>query len=672
MTRFFFLNCRDEVYKIDLWGLWGGGDVVTSIMPNWNQLPLELLVKIFEFAVKGNEKLWERLKQYLIISKPWSLASRRVVYEKVYLHESNFEGFIEYMLRSPNGQLVKQLKWKNSEKADELEYKLSRILKACPNLIDLGYNTTQRSPFYAKLLSEHYTSKNGLKLIKIPVSSDIYKVEESEDSLRAYGYAVLAFNKTLQCLRINDYPPVEDKYDLDETANSLGGFEKLQSIEFHFEVHDNLFKIAAKIQNCPTIKYLKIYTSELGYNLQESNMVVEPFNTQPIPNIIGLSIGNYMNICTNFLNYVMYSFPSLKTLHVNERDVGAVGPGGIYMTATLILETLGYQVTTELWIQFFTYINTLESCAVSNMFIQDHREVFANFPNLCDHLEINFRTELLQGVIKPYIGVFNNCSADYNLTAKNADPKKTRRTVLTLHPSMEGVDSHLESTIDIFGSTLKALHIDIGSIADTQRSANMLYYASERCPVLNTLWISSGWFYGFDPESFTPMQSLKCIQFRNCYFQGDFLYELSSRLSTVVEFFLFIDCDLANFSKGTFVMIDMPFVTFGHLLWKDGHAGATKPVFIKITKTQAKTFYYKIDINLEITISSSENFDSSRYNDEVLSLHIRCFDIDILILVADETGFAFDMTHPFQLFDEYEYMDRYPEFQYLIAYAESD
>ncbi|KAG2210505.1 hypothetical protein INT47_002447 [Mucor saturninus] len=494
-------------------------------MANWNELPLEVLIKIFDFTVTPYWLSGETLKEYLVISKHWSLASRSSVYANVRLKMDHIDAFLKCMLKSNNSAFVKTIYWKYILNKDTLEANLGRLLAACPNIVDLGLGWTQpNESIFSKLLLLHFTSKNGLKLRSIPI-----RFEETENAVRTYGYLACALRKTLEHIKVYDWPKVEGEYVMNETANALVEFENLKSIRFHFKDHVKIFQVGSKIQNCPTIEQLNIYPNTPTFNMQArtTTMPMESFNVQPLPNIKVLCILDAKVFAdSRLLEYVIHSFPKLRCLMVAENNPSPGRETAIPVDAMPYLQQRGQQVSVELWIKFFNYLNAMDSYSVSTMFIKDYLDVIAHFPTFCECLEIIYgRDEVVP--IEPYISVFNSWADTQIIKDMHSEDISSRRTLIYLPPYQNRARVDFESIVGIFESTIKALHIEMEDNFGYDLQRRILCYALEQCPVLNTLWITNGKLSDFDSSPFVVNKSLGCLRFKECLIEDDYLYELS-------------------------------------------------------------------------------------------------------------------------------------------------
>ncbi|KAI7869258.1 uncharacterized protein EV154DRAFT_129444 [Mucor mucedo] len=617
-------------------------------MANWNELPLEVLIKIFAFAVTPYWFSGKTLKEYLLISKHWSLASRSSAYANVRLKMDHIDAFLKCMLKSSNGAFVKTIYWTCIINKDTLEANLGRLLAACPNVIDLGLGWTQpNESIFSKLLLLHFTSKNGLKLRFIPI-----RFEETENAVRTYGYLACALKKTLEHIKVYDWPKVEGEYVINESADSLDKFKNLRIIEFHFKDHDKIFQVGSKIQNCPTIEQLRIYPNTQTFNMQArtTTMLMESFNVQPLPNIKDLCILDAkVPVDSRLLEYVMHLFPKLQRLMVAENTSSPGGEMAIPVDVMPYLQQRGQQVSVELWIKFFNYLNAMESYSVSTMFIKDYLDVFAHFPTFCECLEIIYgRDEVVP--IEPYISVFNNWGDTQIIKDMHSEDIFSRRTLIYLPPYENRASVDFESIVGILESTIKALHIEMEDSFGYDLQRRILCYALEHCSVLNTLWITNGKLSDFDSSPFVVNKSLGCLRFKECMIQDEYLYELSGRLPKKIEALVFMDCTLGEEPRGSFVMIDMPYVSLGCLAWKEhGPPRREEIVFIKITKDQGISSYYKIPLSRKMTVSSSVHFNESKDNDRIFTIHIRCFDIESLLVQRMGCDFGFYLTDPIEV-----------------------
>lgn len=130
-------------------------------MANWNELPLEVLIKIFDITTYQYMAPTDNFVELLLISKHWSLASRSIVYANVILKMDHIDAFVECMLKPGNGQFVKSIHWIGLVDKDIIEANLGQLLEACPNVTNLGIRIRPNESILSKLLSEHFTSKKG-------------------------------------------------------------------------------------------------------------------------------------------------------------------------------------------------------------------------------------------------------------------------------------------------------------------------------------------------------------------------------------------------------------------------------------------------------------------------------------------------------------------------------
>ncbi|KAI7869260.1 uncharacterized protein EV154DRAFT_581810 [Mucor mucedo] len=614
-------------------------------MPNWNELPLEVLIKIFDITVDSYSMKAERLEEYLLISRRWSIASQSAVYKNVRLRMDHFDAFVESMISSNNGRFVKTFTWMDTPDYDILEANLDRLLEACPNVTDLGIGKREivNGSIFTKLLLVHCASRNGLALKKIPGLCD-----RTDNGVRAYRKLAYELRKTLQYLQVYDWPMVIGEGAMDETANTLAEYGNLHTINFNFKDHDNICQVGAMIQNCPKIRHLRISPDEVTSNMQAgTTMPIEPSTIHPLPNIHKLCIVNAnVAIGRRFLEYVMRAFPKLRDLIVAISHPWPECEMIIPVDAIPYLQQRGQQVSVELWIKFFNYLNLPMRCSVSSMFIKDYLDVFAHFPTFCDSLEIIYGLD--QGVpIEPYISVFNYSDGPQILKESNAEYYHSRRTVFYLAPNVDRANVDFKAIVKIFEMDLRALHIQMDDTFGYMLQKEMLCYALENCPELNTLWITRGHFDDVDSDPFMPYNYLDCLRFKDCIFRNDFLCKLSSRLSYTIDILVFNDCFLMEEWPSSFVTIDMPYTSFGCLVWKDSVTeNHGEIVFLKITKNKGICSYYKVSPEHDMTVSSSVDFDEAKENDTVFNMHIRCFDIKEIMMSTLSSDFVLHFTDP--------------------------
>lgn len=264
--------------------------------------------------------------------------------------------------------------------------------------------------------------------------------------------------------------------------------------------------------------------------------------------------------------------------------------------------------------------------------------------------------------IAPYISVFNNSDESYYIKDREIEYTCSRRTLVYLPPDVNRTSVNFKALVGIFENTLKALRIGMDTFTRDGQQQEMLCYALEHCPVLNTLWISQGMFSHFGSNTFMKNESLEYLRFTNCVFRNDFLCELSGRLCNKIEILVFIDCILDQDWDESFVTIDMPYTMLGYLVWKNHSIGRDeKIVFLKITKNHGMCSYYKVSPGPEMTVSSSVDFYAAKDNDTIFNMHIRCFDIKALMMNKMNSNFILDFTDPVKVGPTGVYSDEHTE-----------
>ncbi|KAI7894951.1 uncharacterized protein EV154DRAFT_496527 [Mucor mucedo] len=618
-------------------------------MSNWNQIPTEVLVKILELADHYSREQFKL--GCMLVNKHWSMVSRKVFYKRVELFSrKQFDNFMESLRNSSNGPSVREISVYSNLPA-HLEFILSMILDACPNLVSLTCPGQElSSSFFGKLLSEICT-RNGLKLRNIPVFE-----AANEESIRVYGYVAYALRSTLEEIVFCDWPLENPAFDRDETVIRLEEFTKVRHIELWLHKHGNIFYILDRIHKCPSLSTIEIKDADDDSAFDPNNAlnIAQPFNLQPLPNISQLKLDENIVITDRLLQYMMHLFPNLSQLQFTPLIDDDYYDIPEYTDTLMRFQMYGLEISSELWIQFLKYIIPIKSGRVCVLFIKNYAEVFAKFPTLFQYLEIHYLIRLMEEVrTGPYFNLFyTDMTEPHEIHDRKHDGSLSHR--LALYCDLFETDElpH-ESLLSIYGPTLKALNITMNaareygtpeSHAYKMADGNMFNQILELCPVLNTLSVKKGEFNHLDPTLAKSTQNLEYIHFHNSGFSEAFLCELSTLLPQRVEFMIFMTCvNLpAPTSLNYFSIIDMPYTSFGCLIWKDDILADEDALYLKITEKR-RSLYYRISNGNQINPSSSVEFEGSKMNEKKATLYIRCLEINKLVIkVAEEIHFTMD------------------------------
>ncbi|KAG2210545.1 hypothetical protein INT47_002487 [Mucor saturninus] len=589
-------------------------------MSNWGQLPVEILLNIIQFAIADLDKLnrfermkgWKIKEQYLLVSKHWSMVSRQVAYKVVELHlDCNIQKFIAFMLDSPHCCLVREITI-DSDMELHVELNLGPLLRACPNLISLQCASGVRKSFFRTLMLEARAMGNSLKLQKIPG----FDTDEI-DSFESYGQAAYALKNTLEEVSFCDILYDEPTYELDKTLSRLVEFTKLREVIFHFETY------FGQIFDHP-----------------------EPYNLKPLPNVLKLQVMGAIPFTERHFQYIMHVFPNLHNFDVEQ----SYGFSRLTDEPDIMKEhqEIGQQVPSKAWIDFLTYVSRIRTNLIGTFFIKDYAEVFANFPNLTEHLEIRYGPDL--GIKPNFNIVYQNRDFDsWGYHKKRYGIEKFRHLVFDCRSFDFYNNLPHEPLLRIYGPTMKSLNLKMMS-ADHHNSEESVAYKMldgnvfnpifEHCSVLKKLRVRDGYFNFLCPSPFKATKSLQLVEFECCLFGLDFLCELSTSLPDPLQYFSFTSCSISppcEMTDNLLQVIDMPYSSFGYLIWNGQRRTGVIKLYIKVTK-KSRSFYYEMDKDNEMVLSSPVEFDFSRDCCFSMSIDIRCFDIENLVIKL-ENGF---------------------------------
>ncbi|KAI7887766.1 uncharacterized protein EV154DRAFT_605347 [Mucor mucedo] len=632
-------------------------------MSNWALLPTEILAEVIDYALSESKTKKAFQKHCMLICKDWSIVSRTALYNHVTLHkEAQFEPFLASLTGSINGQLVKELELHYNE--ENLESALGRLLKSCPNLSLLLVQKAMKSSFFEKLLLE-IAAGNGTKLRSIP-----FYDPRDLDTIDVYGNATYALKDRLEHLRIWDYKLNKTAFYQNETLNRLGMYRNLQSIIFQLQDHSNIFKVFEMIQYCPTLTSVKIVAITADFKTGKDVDIAEPFNLQPLVNVQELEISETITITARIIQYILLLFPNLTTFLYGQSYTSWRSLQQNSASVLSSFKAQGLGIPTELWVQFFKFMHKIDICQVSVLFIKDYVELFSKVPYVCENLDIIYADFYGEDVeLEPYFNIFYNDNSDMHIRNMYQEGELARRIVFkNVGREYYAAWPH-DGVLQTLGHNIKALNVRVGTPAEigvrgtgveSMVEENLFNLICDNCQTLDTLWVSRGTFNNPIQDSTRSLQHLELIQFDYCNFDQYFLSSLSTHLPPKLKFVIFLRCTVIApmNSAEFFTTIDMPNTLFDYLLWKspDADEPVEETVYLKITKREATSYYYKISIDNQLAMSSFEDFEASKNNPSVETVDIRCLDIEKLIFKRSEVHFILFPKKEPVIGDEYEFM----------------
>ncbi|KAG2210544.1 hypothetical protein INT47_002486 [Mucor saturninus] len=584
-------------------------------MSKWDQLLVEIMLNIIQFATKANEFVWsseicEFKIQCLFVSKQWYKISRQVVYKSVVLDtHDDVEKYIAFMLDSSNGSFVRNLFYCNM--ILNMESNLGPLFKACPNLKVLDCDDVYES-FFQKLLPEIDAEENRVKLQQLPFYCHI-----SHRTVLAHGLAAYALRKTLVSLLLCDYRQPPNTFKQNKVLTNLNEFTKLKEISFWLNYQDNLFEVFTNIKKCLTLTDLGVCYAD------KPLMYLEPCvkwrDLVPLPNITKFDEGGPVILSMTYLQCIMRLLPSLRELNLS------LAPASTQ--AEIMTQT--HQIPNEFWIEFIKYTLPIKEGRVFNMYVRDYATVFAKFPSLAEHLQIQHKEKIQ---VSPHFTIMWNNYRHRDMSVCKVNLEWWGSSTLMAKSMSPGSGEYLphESLITIYGPKIKTLRLEMVSAescgvtecgAFKMMNGNLLNPIFEHCLVLREFCVINGNFNYLCPSSFMATKTLERMVFTRCTFRNDFLCELSTLLPDRMEFLDFKSCTIGE-ERNT--VIDMPYTSFGCLTWS-----TLEPKnYFKVTKRAQSFYFYKIDGENKMALSSPSEFDTfkDRYGEQ--SIHIRCFDIE--------------------------------------------
>ncbi|KAI9259754.1 hypothetical protein EDC94DRAFT_611957 [Helicostylum pulchrum] len=281
-----------------------------------SSLPHEVLTLIFDYLV---------VKEILpcqLTCKQWHKASLTCLYSHQFIHsDKDATLYVRTISNSPHlGKYLNSIAFENifEKNSEGIVFDkhgiVDVVIRYCPNVIRIQCIDEEDFPFWTQLM--YAASQGQLSHLKsLPQCSSA--------SLESYIYTALSFKNSLATLELYDdsscFGPQVARLGAYQTlCDQMDQFEKLETLRLNYVSDKYLSYFDGLIDKCHHLK-------EVNFNIIVKD-IQQPPNDEPEskihprPDVRTFECNWGLINVKSQLEYVMYKFPNLETLRVNESE----------------------------------------------------------------------------------------------------------------------------------------------------------------------------------------------------------------------------------------------------------------------------------------------------------------------------------------------------------------
>ncbi|KAG2228541.1 MAG: F-box protein [Paenibacillus sp.] len=614
-------------------------------MSHWISLPTEIIIEIlrqFEtepistpYCLSYDEILIPTtdLLQLQLTCKSWSPIAQSIIYQCVVLESVSQLGiFISTLINNGIGVLVENIYINFTGGSPEfLVSPIASIAQHCPNLKTLCSGSYTANKFWEVIERERthgfLTRLEVMPLLDRNLSNDI---------------SVIMYNSAASQLRQRLCELIVCDMDVDLAEDRLLNFPNIKALRFDLTKYANMYTIDQQIKNHLSIEYVSIY-----YEDNERDIIVDDRNSHTGVLVSSQAKRLYIESDVHtrrFYSYIMEVFPNLENIflvHSNSCH------NQILLPSTEAAQLFHYLMDIPLAGAHFHF-----SGSQNNFMVQ-----------------VYDKSNTIQHLLLEYKSVDRMVNDPSYLTINSKDSIEGEMDIEVSF--FEGVPLTLPRTglIEKSGYNLLSLEIDMNLIYDEmnlvrnmrdgidRNSNSSLSKILHHCPRLRDFTIYNTLLYDFG-EGFQLEQKTQVygdIIFDNSMFGPLFLPSLSRHVCHISDMYIkggyFVDRDQSsNILRGdnvTYIDIFMPDTRLGSITYIHEGTGVDLIYFtlLKTGKDQPDCYYGKKDsldtYLLPLEPSSSKEPFSSKDNESILCISIKC--VDIRKITIDIDNFQYDL-----------------------------
>jgi hypothetical protein len=676
-----------------------------SDLKSWSSLPQELLDRIFQELDTSDYKHCQ------LTCRKWSLSARKYFYKSTKLTSvSQANAFVQALKASSTSErasdLVESLTLnKEIFKYPHVDSVFPQLLVSCHNLTKL-WSSKQKGPFWTKLLQEYYEG-NCPNLAYIP-----HPRPSTMETIQSYGYCIWSLRNTLKEICIFDYPtPTEGhRFKNQRDVEQLDKYPLLEKLCVYVKTTENFYHLPPIIKKGRLLNSLEIVTDTYPVSreaeddfseeegdeidffqdnhddngdaaidelLNDMHAISFPDSPDPLPKIKSFRCDKLMPVTSMLIDYLMNVFTGVDSLAININEEFDRYPMGDDDTNFIMpsidkvferkMEMEGHGVSSELWIEFLTHVYlNISSFTVSHLFVADIPNVLNDFMEAVDFngtLDFRYKIDRTSSIIfEPYIGIYSEVDGIY--FGKKQSAKKDGNINVIFDASFgcyENTLPHME-IIENLGEKVKSLEVDINqgnNLAEphtdiyTIITGHFVDHIFQTCPLLKSLCIKAA--HLVQCNQFPQInQSIKVLRLWECFMVPDILNQLSVRLPKL-NYLIMNDCFFSNADYHCPIIgyfksfaIDMPHTTLDTFYWSmsNGLYSSSK-FYLRVLKPNAEKLHFVGD-NSTVSLSTAEDFEGSLRNDSVLSIHIRCVDVKVIMIYTPDFRIVIKPGHDYK------------------------
>ncbi|KAI7901957.1 uncharacterized protein BX663DRAFT_513046 [Cokeromyces recurvatus] len=609
---------------------------------SWDNLSIEITLTIFShFAPYSSE-----IDQLQLTCKRWYHCAQKIRYSNVTLcKKTEADSFIQLLRSSPGrpGQMVKSLNLMNLLEGvvwDPEDY-MTTFAKICPKIENIRICKPQKE-FWMKLVHDRYFDRwQALKSTNLP---------STEEDLMHYNCTMSVFRTTivrlLLCDSLQRITEGERRCtkEFKLLAHRLKEFVHLQELSIQIHTDKQLYQLDDYIQNCSnTLEKLEIIAYQpMDIPSPSQNHPVSLLEIEQRPTIKCLAVN--MSVYNNdSLGYLMYKFPCLEQLSLNEK---------VDRDAVNLLARAKFSLTSELMANFFQYISQIPSINIQYIATDNiidicryYKESIKNTLSLrLRYLEpVHVRKQISAGLI--HIKSMNTTTTTTtSSSSSSSEPKNYLRNKLIQLEMYFGTYTELlylphTHAIQILGDTVEEINFGIevrnnnNSNDNVSHNNNISSYFTtgigysmdtlfKHCPRLKRLSLENLDLLNCNP-SIQINKTVEKLAIVKSNVNEDFLFELSIRLPNLKHFIL-EHTTIKDKNKKSTMMITMPYTSFDTFYWIKKTSDDYKKMYIKISSVDNERYFIAYFNETNLIEESNADAYNHKHEPDSTSLHIRC------------------------------------------------
>ncbi|CEG69937.1 hypothetical protein RMATCC62417_05922 [Rhizopus microsporus] len=286
-------------------------------MPGFNEIPSEILQKIFAYVQTSDEYKKSWVVQYQLVCKDWNQVAKTWLYSSVDLYNNTIiEKFLHCMKNSSAGHLTRTIFLSTRYGEHEgAEVYINELVEACPN-VERVKGTTRNYDSWRTIATA--ASKHWLHIKEL---TNPFLFINRRNHFDCYNALISLFRHSLTHIYL---PPEHPSTPImKELCQRLPEFSNLTHLTVNMKIFWSLIDYDEIIQLCPNLTSLNVSSTPYGDVESKIPTTLEILSTQPHRNIKALCMRWISHL--GIVEYIMHKFPNLQNLVLESRNFPNIG-----------------------------------------------------------------------------------------------------------------------------------------------------------------------------------------------------------------------------------------------------------------------------------------------------------------------------------------------------------